>query len=205
MKKNQPQNTRNFTPIRMKLWLNHPALWERMQDDCFQLIRGVRNPYEGTLYLRTRAERISVMLLLHLTLILQKPMSVHTQWVTTPCVSVRVRWRVIYITSVSHAVQQTCLPVFPPPHTCVHTHTHNLSLLVWYPHSYTQAQKKRNPPLPHIFQIARATTSTHKHIWRMQLNLGQLQQRALLWVKSSITPHEEECLVDHKKMWKQNT
>lgn len=125
----------------MKLWLNHPALWERMQDDCFQLIRGVGNPYEATLYLRTRAERISVMLLLHLTLILQKPMSVHTQWVTTPCVSVRVRWRVIYITSVSHAVQQTCLPVFPPPHTCAHTQPLSFSVIPSLIHTSTKKEK----------------------------------------------------------------
>lgn len=191
----------------MKLWLNHPALWERMQDDCFQLIRGVGNPYEATLYLRTRAERISVMLLLHLTLILQKPMSVHTQWVTTPSLleSDEVAQGHIY-----HFCQSRCATNVPsclPSAPHMHTHTHHLSFSVVpsLRHTSTHKKKERNPPLSHIFQIARATTSTHKHIWHMQLNLGQLQQRALLWVKSSITPHEEECLVDHKSMWKQNT
>lgn len=192
----------------MKLWLNHPALWERMQDDCFQLIRGVGNPYEATLYLRTRAERISVMLLLHLTLILQKPMSVHTQWVTTPCVSVRVRWSgtgsYISLLSVTLCNKRAFLSSLCPTHVRTHTHTPSLFQCDTLTQTHKH-KKKRNPPLPHIFQIARATTSTHKHIWHMQLNLGQLQQRALLWVKSSITPHEEECLVDHKRMWKQNT
>lgn len=151
----------------MKLWLNHPALWERMQDDCFQLIRGVGNPYEATLYLRTRAERISVMLLLHLTLILQKPMSVHTQWVTTPCVSVRVRWRVIYITSVSHAVQQTCLPVFPPPHT----HTQPLSFSVIPSLIHTSTKKReillclKFSKLPGQQQAHTNTSDTCSSIW----------------------------------------
>lgn len=114
----------------MKLWLNHPALWERMQDDCFQLIRGVGNPYAATLYLRTRAERISVMLLLHLTLILQKPMSVHTQWVTTPCVSVRVRWSgtgsYISLLSVTLCNKRAFLSSLRPTHERTHTHTPSL-------------------------------------------------------------------------------
>lgn len=53
----------------------------------FQLMRAVGSPPEGTLYHRTRAERISLMSLFHLTLILQKELQVREG----QCVSVRVR------------------------------------------------------------------------------------------------------------------
>lgn len=89
----------------MNLWLSHPALWENTRDDCFQLMRAVGNPYEATLYLRTRAERISFMFLFLLTLILRKATSLRApelQHWGRPCVSVRVRWSGTesYITSV---------------------------------------------------------------------------------------------------------
>lgn len=79
-----------------------------MAHNCFQLMRAVRNPHEATLYLRTRAERISIMFLFHLTLILQKATSLHTpelQLREGPCVSVRVGWSGTesYITSVSRS------------------------------------------------------------------------------------------------------
>lgn len=129
----------------MKLWLNHPALWERMQDDCFQLIRGVGNPYEATLYLRTRAERISVMLLLHLTLILQKPMSVHTQWVTTPCVSVRVRWSgtgsYISLLSVTLCNKRAFLSSLRPTHVRTHTHPLSFSAIPSLRHTSTKKRE----------------------------------------------------------------
>lgn len=152
--------------ILMKLWLSHPALWKKnTRDDCFQLMWAFGNPYEATLNLRTRAERISFMFLFHLTLILQKATSLCTpelrHW-EKPCVSVRVRWSGTesYITPVSHAVLQMCLHVRP------HTHTQKLSLL----HSHSDKKHKKNSVSQYPYRSATTHTRTntfhtHSSIW----------------------------------------
>lgn len=147
-------------------------------------MRAVGNPYEATLYRRTRAERISLMFLFHLTLILQRELQVQEG----PCVSVRVRWSGTesYITSVSH------------PDACVHQ-AHTLSSH-WLSPVMCRALTQKHQNKPSTFSVS---LSTHIHT---QFNLGQMWKGALPWMKSSIPPpHEEEGLVDHKRIWKQNT
>lgn len=121
------------------------TLTKKATQTTYQLMRAVGNPYEATLYRRTRAERISLMFLFHLTLILQKELQVREG----PCVSVRVRWSGTEssITSVSHC------------DACAHQ-AHTLSSLLALSRHVLCSHTETAEQILHILHIAE---HTHTH------------------------------------------
>lgn len=82
---------------------------------------------------------------------------------------------------------RTWLHVGTRPHTHAFSHmsTYSLSCPVKY---------RNTRPSTHITQLTHVVQSG-----------STVAKKAQLWVKSSITPRGEECLVDDKRIWKQNT
>ncbi len=86
------------------------------------------------------------------------------------------------------------------------THGHSHPHVDRYPLSLSSQSVGETQKILHtLYIVGPPHTHTHRHISHMRFNLGQLWKAARLWVKSSITPRGEECLVDHKRIWKQNT